>query len=148
MTQNNATRLKDGMAFNLSVGLQGVPLSPEERKGSGAKDMEAFSMVIAGQSLGTNFCRRADIFKIPADLCFISGRGKMRGSCRKSCVDAFQTSRGGRRSVHGPPNFLTPLISCSLLATGTVHIYRGPPWARGLFSEHYRRQTFQLWHPL
>lgn len=42
-------RLKDGMAFNLSVGLQGVPLSPEERRGSGAKDMEAFSMVIAGQ---------------------------------------------------------------------------------------------------
>lgn len=45
-------RLKDGMAFNLSVGLQGVPLSPEERKGSGAKDMETFAMVIAGRSFG------------------------------------------------------------------------------------------------
>lgn len=47
ISAKNGTKLKDGMAFNLSVGLQGVPLSPEERRGSGAKDMEAFSMVIA-----------------------------------------------------------------------------------------------------
>lgn len=45
-------RLKDGMVFNLSVGLQGVPLSEDERKGSGAANMEAFSMVIAGQLVG------------------------------------------------------------------------------------------------
>lgn len=37
------------MVFNLSVGLQGVPLSEDERKGSGAASMEAFSMVIAGR---------------------------------------------------------------------------------------------------
>lgn len=73
MTQYNETRLKDGMAFNLSVGLQGVPLSAEERKGSGAKDMEAFSMVIAGQSYDPNICDDADLFKTPADLCFMSG---------------------------------------------------------------------------
>lgn len=43
-------RLKDGMVFNLSVGLQDVPLSAEERKGSGAKDMETFSVLIAGRN--------------------------------------------------------------------------------------------------
>lgn len=42
------TRLKDGMVFNLSVGLQDVPLSVSERKGSGAADMETFSVMIAG----------------------------------------------------------------------------------------------------
>lgn len=41
-------RLKDGMAFNLSVGLQGVPISEAERKGSGAEGMQTFAMVIAG----------------------------------------------------------------------------------------------------
>lgn len=42
-------RLKAGMVFNLSVGLQEVPLSPSERKGSGAEKMETFSVVIAGR---------------------------------------------------------------------------------------------------
>ena len=90
MAQHNEIRLKDGMAFNLSVGLQGVPLSPEERKGSGAKDMEAFSMVIAGQSNDRKFCDGADIFQSSADMCSISGWGKMRGSSRKFGVDAFR----------------------------------------------------------
>ncbi|CAM9487349.1 unnamed protein product, partial [Laminaria digitata] len=43
----NATKLKDGMVFNLSVGLQDVPLGVDERKGSGAASMETFSMIIA-----------------------------------------------------------------------------------------------------
>lgn len=38
------------MVFNLSVGLQDVPLSAEERKGSGAKDMDTFSVLIAGRT--------------------------------------------------------------------------------------------------
>lgn len=42
-------RLKDGMVFNLCVGLQDVPLSKEEKKGSGAEGMETFSAMIAGQ---------------------------------------------------------------------------------------------------
>lgn len=41
-------RLKDGMVFNLSVGLQDVPLSEDERRGSGAASMETFSIMIAG----------------------------------------------------------------------------------------------------
>ena len=36
------------MVFNLSVGLQDVPLGVDERKGSGAANMETFSMIIAG----------------------------------------------------------------------------------------------------
>lgn len=36
------------MVFNLSVGLQDVPLAVDERKGSGAEGMETFSMIIAG----------------------------------------------------------------------------------------------------
>eukprot|EP00752_Nemacystus_decipiens_P016325 g14600.t1 len=47
ITAKNGTKLKNGMVFNLSVGLQEVPLSVEERKGSGAKDMETFSVLIA-----------------------------------------------------------------------------------------------------
>ena len=42
-------RLKEGMVFNLSVGLQDVPLSEEERKGSGAASMDKFSTLIAGE---------------------------------------------------------------------------------------------------
>lgn len=37
------------MVFNLCVGLQDVPLSKEERKGSGSEGMETFSAMIAGQ---------------------------------------------------------------------------------------------------
>lgn len=50
------TRLKDGMVFNLSVGLQDVPLSASERKGSGAANMETFSVMIAGGSTGGLVC--------------------------------------------------------------------------------------------
>lgn len=49
-------RLKDGMVFNLCVGLQDVPLSKEEKKGSGAESMETFSAMIAGQYCLCLFC--------------------------------------------------------------------------------------------
>ncbi|CAM9636027.1 unnamed protein product [Scytosiphon promiscuus] len=47
ISAKNATKLKDGMVFNLSVGLQDVPLSASERKGFGAAEMETFSVMIA-----------------------------------------------------------------------------------------------------
>ncbi|CAM9902691.1 unnamed protein product [Ascophyllum nodosum] len=47
LSAKNHTKLKEGMVFNLSVGLQDVPLSEEERKGSGAASMDKFSTLIA-----------------------------------------------------------------------------------------------------
>lgn len=74
-------RLKDGMAFNLSVGLQGVPLPENERRGSGAQSMQTFAMVIAG-TVGP-----------VVSFCFLMAK-------ERSALGGFRYKRDASRVVH------------------------------------------------
>ncbi|CAM9230410.1 unnamed protein product [Ectocarpus sp. 4 AP-2014] len=47
ISAKNSTKMKDGMVFNLSVGLQDVPLSTADKKGGSSYQMETFSVIIA-----------------------------------------------------------------------------------------------------